>query len=444
MDGELHFSADLVSAYEDGVISADHVFRIVLGHLETCSRCAEEMDRWRASAPEAQTLPLFALVRRGTFVTPEAERKQAEEEFDELLSIPSVDERFRRVRRANKRFSSPYLAERLLYEGWEELVALDRDASRSLVELSELVLDNDKENPRSRELRVFSRSLLAACSKASGDFEKARVLFAESREITQEAPLSDVTLLGHLEFLEGSFLKDRRELVAAEARLRLALRLYKIVGDAPSIARTRLTLGLCVFHAGRAEEAARITEGALHVLDRDQDLLLYFYAEHNITMFLSEAGRAQEAAARLKANLDLYTEIAKRIPLVTGHFHWLAGKIRRGLGEGASAITHLTKARNLFLQKGTRYEVVLICLDMAFVYLESGDTRAVKELVAVMLPSYAVDGLHHEALAAVRLLAEAGKKEALTIPILREAYRFLEVSRGDTALSFADFRSADL
>lgn len=70
-------------------------------------------------------------------------------------------------------------------------------------------------------------------------------------------------------------------------------------------------------------------------------------------------------------------------------------------------------------------------------YLAAEQTREVKELAREMAPVFQAQGVHREALAALRLFCQAAEKEAATLDLARRLVDYLERARHDPGLRFA-------
>jgi len=82
------------------------------------------------------------------------------------------------------------------------------------------------------------------------------------------------------------------------------------------------------------------------------------------------------------------------------------------------------------------YECALVSLDLALIYLNAGRTAEVRDLAAEMLWIFRAQGVHREALAALKLFCDAARREAATVDLARRVSRYLERAQHDPELPF--------
>jgi hypothetical protein len=69
---------------------------------------------------------------------------------------------------------------------------------------------------------------------------------------------------------------------------------------------------------------------------------------------------------------------------------------------------------------GIGYDVALVSLDLAALYLDSGRTDEVRELAAESVPLFASRGVHRELMMAWSLFREAAERDAVTLGLVKE------------------------
>ena len=152
--------------------------------------------------------------------------------------------------------------------------------------------------------------------------------------------------------------------------------------------------------------------------------------------------------AFLLCHLERYTEAEALLPeaqrltaqldnkLDTLRLRWLQGQVAAGLGRAAEAVEALSQVRAGFADEGIAYDAALATLELAVVHLEQGRTREVKMLARQMAPIFKAQGVHREALAALKLFCEAAEKEAATVELTRRVVEFLYRAQHQPELRF--------
>jgi hypothetical protein len=79
---------------------------------------------------------------------------------------------------------------------------------------------------------------------------------------------------------------------------------------------------------------------------------------------------------------------------------------------------------------------------MAVLLLEKDRTADVKSLAEEMLRIFRTQRIEREALAALRLFCDAGRRETATVDLARRLVRFLHRAQYDPGLRFADSEPA--
>jgi hypothetical protein len=89
-----------------------------------------------------------------------------------------------------------------------------------------------------------------------------------------------------------------------------------------------------------------------------------------------------------------------------------------------------------FADQGIAYDAALATLELAVLYLEQERTREVKALARQMAPIFKAQGVHREALAALKLFCEAAEKEAVSVELTRRIVAYLYRAQHQPELRF--------
>ena len=200
------------------------------------------------------------------------------------------------------------------------------------------------------------------------------------------------------------------------------------------LARTLGKRGTVAIYAGDPAAALRLHRQAAELLDPTTAPALCLMTQHNLADDLVELGRAEEAAAMVAANSALYA--AHDDPDHRLRRSWLLERIARARERFAEAEGHLAETRNACLVQGLGYDLALVSLDLAELYLTTGRTAEVKTLARQMAPVFASQGVHREALAALLLFQNAAAGETLTANFVARLQRYLVLARNDPSFRF--------
>jgi len=434
---DIHITRELLRAVARGELSERALAQIQTHHLESlCPFCRREIRAWQeeqTSVPGPayllQTLPAV-LERHAPEL--EARLREAERDCEDLLALPR-EQRLSRIDRARSRFRGPFLAERLIQESRRRTLA-DPGEARELAELARAVVHRSPASPESANLAALATAALGNACRAAGDLRRADEQFRNLRYLILHEGVTAARVLGEIDHLEGSLRKDQRRFQEAEALLTRAAMLFRISGDSSGTARALFTMGATFFQERLLDRAIQVTETALERLSPDEEPHLYLNGRHNLALYLAEAGRYEQAAGLVAADVDLYRRFPE--PWTQLRLTWLRGKIAAGLGEVRDAERLFQETRDGFLRQGIGYDAAMVSLDLTLLYLKEGRTAEVQRLAEAMVAAFETQQVHREALAALLLFQEAAGREEVTAGLVRELAAYLASARSNPELRF--------
>ncbi len=436
-----HLTRELLRGVERGERTPGDLVSLVMHHLfELCPVCKSEFEAfdeesqwkgWKVADYEE----LFEKVgSRASMeaVILEEERAQAALDLPDLLGLsPEGRERFLALR--PRRFASPSLASLLLEQSLERMPGLPREAL-DLARLAKRVLLDTRASMVATEVYLRARAHEGNALRALGRLEEADEALRDARFFLRGEGGGDRRVRAELDSFEGSLRRAQRRFDDAEKLLERALTAYRFEQDGPQQALTLIKLGYVYREQGRIERAMVATREALELVDAARHPRLYLYAHQNLAHWLCDAGQFEEAQRTLAAALPLYHQAPE--PLTQLRALWLEGLIAQGLREVATAERCLVAARGGFLEAELPYDVALVSLDLAALYLEERRTAEVKAIAEEIVPTFERLEVHREAQAAVMLFREAARLEQITLELLRQLHRYLEAARCNPALAF--------
>ena len=107
-----------------------------------------------------------------------------------------------------------------------------------------------------------------------------------------------------------------------------------------------------------------------------------------------------------------------------------------GLGRYAEARAAFGQVRRDFQEANLAYDFALVSLDLSLVLLDLGQAGEVAVIAGEMLWIFKAQGVHREALAALRIFCEAAKRQLATADLVRKVERYLRRAQHDPTLQF--------
>jgi len=204
-------------------------------------------------------------------------------------------------------------------------------------------------------------------------------------------------------------------------------------GDAAR-ARIRINKANTLEWRGDFERAIAELYQAESLLKSPQEGRLALAIQYGLIYNLSRLGRYAEAEARLPEARRRAVETGNELDLmrVVG----VEGIVVAGLGQREQAVAALEQVRRYFNVHRIAYDAALASLELAVLYLEEGRTGEVKRLSEEMFWIFKAQGVHQEALAALRLFCEAAAREEVSADLARRLIEYLARARSQPGLRF--------
>lgn len=459
--GHLDIKASLLCDYEQGRKnpSPERVEEILRG-LALPPRMLDTAGRFLAEVEAA----------RRTLSLPAGDARQEAEDQAELIAWASawagscvttlVTEGVERVRvvadrqEARRLFGllrgSTHLERRTLvarakeYRNWALVVRLCAASEEAAADSAERAMDwarlalevavrVEKHDPAwMGKLRAFALVHVANVERVLWQLRKAETRWEEAEPLWQVA--GDV-YRGRLD--EAQWLSLKASLRIEQRRLTEAL---ELVERAETIDRSGLAVSLGL-KKGRIFEYMGAYDQAIIALRKEGEQLthdvgarLMLLQRHNFAVNLCHAGRSAEAASLLPEIRRLAAE--RDAELASLRVRWLEGRVAMGLGKTDEARETLESVRQSWLELGNAYEMALVSLELAAIYLEKGRTAEVKLLAPQLVPVFRAEDGHGEAAKAVALFCEAVRQEVATAELARQVVAFLYRAWHDPDLRF--------
>ena len=356
--------------------------------------------------------------------TPAAEDRRQAQICWSRLEICTPEER-RYLVETCREFQTWAFAERLCHAS--EDAASDRpDRALELAGLACRVADL---SPVSKALRLrlqgYALAYLANARRVANDLPGAEETLGRAWKLWEAGAQADTGLLEkwRLLDLEASLHRGRR-------RFREALdKLDQARASAPpdAIGRILMKKAYTLDQMGQAELAVEVLREAAPLVDSKREPRLRCVVKFNLAANLCHLGRYAEAESLLPEIQELAAGLRKELDLV--RVAWLHGRIGAGLGRTREAATAFEQVRREFTARTMAYDVALVTLELAELYLAEGRTREVRALAEEMMWVFRSQGIQREALVALKLFFDAALSEAATVEMARRVLADVEEAR---------------
>lgn len=324
------------------------------------------------------------------------------------------------------------LCERICAESIQA-AADNADRALDLARLALLVAERipGDEAWRSR-VQGYAWAHVANAQRVRGDLPAAEQAFATARKLWDAGASSPLRFLDEALVLgmEASLRREQLRLPEALALLdrALAFNPRQDMKDRLLISKARTLEFLGQYKAA----TATLEQMHRNLADPRLNWLRRFTWMAN----LCHLARYGEAEAMLPELQGLTAHLGNGLDSV--RVRWLEGRIAAGLGRRREAIEALSWVRQEFASQGIAYDMAQANLELSVLYLEEGRTGAVKTLVRQMAPIFQAQGVHREALAALKLFRDAAEREALTVDLARRLAAYLQRARYNLELRFEE------
>lgn len=423
-----HVSGEDLAALAEGRLSPERLCAAALHLMQPCELCLEAIlgprrtflpdKRAEAELTPEKSAAYDAAIERAFAAALDFDRKlRHRQEVDKALAIlaangPEALERPRKGIGPLARFDA--LLERswsLRYEDRERMVDLACAAVRVARSLNarkygvEQVMD----------LQCRARAELGNAYRVAGQLDQAFDCFVHATRL-HENGTKDTALRVRLLNLQASLAADRRQFGLACLVFGYIHDYYLGEGDDHLAGRALIKRGLYTGYSGEPEQALRLLQQGLKLIDADREPDLVLSAVHNQLCFLVEAGHFDKARKHLFLNRKLLKQVGGRFNEIK--LAWLEARIYQGREDFDRAEQGLRKVKERFQELEQYYDAAIASLDFAMVLLSQERTDEARMILLEAVQVFNSLRIGREEMGAILLLWQVAEKEQETAKLL--------------------------
>jgi tetratricopeptide (TPR) repeat protein len=320
----------------------------------------------------------------------------------------------------NERFAVPQLVQPLIERSHAARYA-DPEAMLQWARLARSISARSSpeatgSSARLADLRAMAWSQYGTALRVAG-----RLRDAEEAMVTANGYLStgtgDPTLKARLREQVAGLHTFQRRFDAAISALAEAAEIYRQLGETHAFARTLVQEATAFLYSGNAEGAVSLLNQAIPLIDHEGDPHLLLAACHNLVQCYINLDQPEWALSIFTEAQDLYKEFGDSLILLRAS--WQKGILLRDLGQLRAAETAMLRARQGFVERDLMYEVAVVCLDLAALYVKLKDIEQVRETVTATVPIFRALRVDREALASLLQLQQVADQEQQAMELIR-------------------------
>jgi transcriptional regulator with XRE-family HTH domain len=318
----------------------------------------------------------------------------------------------------------------------EESIKAAGDSADRALELANLALRVAELAPGEEAWRQrvqgYAWAHVGNARRVKGDLPSADEAFGRAQKLWSAGAWADAGLLNEARALglRASLLRDQRRLTEA----------LELLDQALAVDKTGETKYLFLNQAKLFEEtedfrrAVNVLRKLSPLIESEGETRLLFVVKHNLAVSLCALGEYEEVSQHLPNLKRLALRLNNDLDLL--RVQWLEGRLLAGVGKSDEAIETFFSVRKELISRGVAYDAALVSLEVAVIYLEGGRIEAVKNLARQMASVFRLQGIHREALAALKLFRDAAERELVTLELAQKIVRYLRQAKNDPSLHF--------
>jgi hypothetical protein len=430
-----HIAPAVLSRFHLGEASNEEA-RAVVAHLLTgCPLCMAQTSASPAPAPEPEAADVYDLAIGRAFAAVSLHGTRASRVKDETRRVLARFERRPPDAGAVEREDPVAALEALLARTWS-LRHEDPQATlhhaRLAVSAARRICDGYNEEQRA-DFQARALGELANALRGVDELDEAgQALDAADAMYAASARGAESGL--RLKEVRASLLGARHSFAEACTLFAEVHRGLLALGDRNGAARALLGKGFYTGLAGATDEAFRLFDAALDLIDSSAEPRLREIAVHNKLLFLVDGGRLAQALELLDQHRDWLWESGG--PVDRAKLLGIEGRIHTRLGHAKRAEVAFRETKQRFAAAGVAGHEALITLDLASVVMRQGHAREASDLALEALHVFDRLKIRDQVSEALLVLGEALRAGLLTAGLLESVAEFVRRSEHDRRMRY--------
>jgi tetratricopeptide (TPR) repeat protein len=306
--------------------------------------------------------------------------------------------------------------------------AVRHENPREMVELARFAVSlAGKLNPRwhnekdAADWQARAWGELGNALRTREDYDEAERAFGTAFSFLLQGS-GDLRLKARLYDLHASFLGTLRRFDLTFTALDIVHATYLELGDTHLAGRVLLVKALYTFYNNEADEAMRVNQAGMALIEEHRDPGLFFAAIYNQLLFRVGCGQFIEARRELFGYLEKFKDLGRLNQL---KIRWLQAQINAGLRRWQRAEQGFLFVVEGFEKEGLAFDAAFASLELAIVWMHQGKYEETQRLIPQVYEAFVSLRIKKEALGAMMVLKEAFEKQMGTIGLLEDVVEFL-------------------
>jgi tetratricopeptide (TPR) repeat protein len=300
------------------------------------------------------------------------------------------------------------------------------ELARLGVVLAERIPGSAYGEERVRDLGARAWALLGNAERIQSDFRAAEKSFARAERLLDRGT-GDPIERASLYLAKASLYGNQQRFREAFRLLDRVMAIGRRCGDPHLQGKALITRGFLLGLANDQEAAIRLLSEGIEQVAPGEDPRLLVAAHHNLTLYLAESGRFDEALGHLERTRPLYLALGDRMNLL--RLEWLEGKIATSLGDLERAEALLQPVREELAERRLGLDFALLCLDLARIYARQHRGAEMRRMAEEMLVIFRSRDAQRESIAALLIFQQAAEMERVTLGLVQELSEHLKECR---------------
>jgi tetratricopeptide (TPR) repeat protein len=259
--------------------------------------------------------------------------------------------------------------------------------------------------------------------RVADDLVHAEADLAKALEQASMGTASPRLLARVLDFT-ASLRIDQRRFDEAVKLLDWVVYLHMESGDRHEAGRALISKSNAASYALDLPEAIRLLGTGLMLIETERDPHLVLAVVHNLAYHLVDDERAEEARRLMRESRPLYQAYGGRVDQLKAR--WLEGRIAARQSDSAEAEQAFQEVRSGFAEVGITYDIALVSLELAEIWLDQGRTLEIQVLLDDTVTVFRARGIRREAITTLLMLRESLERQSITTALLRAAAAALD------------------